>query len=264
MIIGINITLLLALILPPIIYAGIIYLTSPYKSIDIKRGLYHIMAGFTSVFILSIIHLVIPSWDSSSIDFFNTFFFIAPKEELVKLLMFLALGGIVSRKDEHPVATMFYMGMIGLGFALVENIQYVMMYGEQVLLTRIFTATIAHMLFGIFMGYWIAKGNIDNGRGNRSVFGVLMAKNQDLKRYIYIFLGWMAAVGYHGLWNYNLMISTQAYPGFSDISSTPIMIMLIFFGLVGAKFASKDLNDSYRMRLKTKPKTIKSKDKSKS
>jgi len=263
MIFGINIALLLALVLPPLLYAGLIYLTSPYKSIDIKRGLYHIMAGFTSVFILSIIFLVIPSWSGSSVDFLNTFFFIAPKEELVKLLVFLTLGGVASRSSEHPVATMFYMGMVGLGFSLVENIQYVMIYGEEVLLTRMFTATIAHMLFGMFMGYWIAKGNINNGRGNRSVFGVLMGNNLRLKRNIYVLLGWLAAVGYHGLWNYNLMISTQAYPGFSDISSTPIMIMLIFFGLVGAKFASKDLNDSYRMRLKnTKPKKVSKKSKS--
>jgi RsiW-degrading membrane proteinase PrsW (M82 family) len=144
---------------------------------------------------------------------------------------------------------MFYMSMIGLGFALIENVQYVSMYGESVLPIRAVTATIAHMLFGMFMGYWIAKGNIDNGRGNRSVFGVMVAKDLKLKRWVYLIIGWISAVGYHGLWNYNLMISNNSYPGFSDVSSSPIMIMMIFFGLVGAKFASKDLNDSYRRSL---------------
>lgn len=254
MILGINFGLLLGLILPPIIYALIIYLTSPYKTIKLKRGLHHIMAGVTSVLLLSFVHILLPNWDSSPVEFFDTFFFIAPREELVKLLMFIFLGTVANRSNEHPVATMFYMSMVGLGFALIENVQYVGMYGEQVLPIRIFTATVAHMLFGMFMGYWIAKGNIDNGRGNRSVFGVLMAKNKVLKRYIYTTIGWFAAVGYHGLWNYNLMIASQSYPGFSDVSSSPIMILMIFFGLVGAMFAAKDLNDNYRRVLQNKMK----------
>lgn len=249
MILGINIGLLLGLILPPILYALIVYLTSPFGTIKIKRGLHHIMAGVTSVLLLSFISILLPEWESSPIEFFNTFFFIAPREELVKLIMFIMLGTVASRAKEHPVATMFYMSMVGLGFALIENVQYVSMYGESVLPIRIVTATIAHMLFGMFMGYWIGKGNIKNGRGNRSVFGVLMARNDVMKRWIHVFIGWLAAIGYHGLWNYNLMIASNSYPGFSDVSSYPIMIIMIFFGLVGAKFASKDLNDNYRRSL---------------
>ena len=251
MIMGMNIALLLGLVIPPLLYAFIIYLTSPYKSIDLKRGFHHIAAGVTSILMLTFIMVLFPNWRSSPVEFFNTFFFIAPREELAKLIMFLVLGGLSSRKKEHPVATMFYMGMVGLGFAMYENIQYVSMYGEQVLGIRIFTATIAHMLFGMFMGYWMAKGNIDNGRGNRSVFGVLVSTRPMLKRFVYTYIGWLSAVGYHGLWNYNLMISTNAYANkFTDVSVTPIMIMLLFFGLVGAKFANKDLNDSYRRSLK--------------
>jgi|SaaInlV_100m_DNA_2_1039680.scaffolds.fasta_scaffold04400_7 RsiW-degrading membrane proteinase PrsW (M82 family) len=259
MILGINIGLLLGLILPPLLYALIVYLTSPFGTIKIKRGLNHIMAGVTSVILLGFISILIPNWDSNPIEFFNTFFFIAPREELVKLIMFIILGTVSNRSKEHPVATMFYMSMVGLGFALIENAQYVSIYGEQVLPIRVVTATIAHMLFGVFMGYWIAKGNIQNGRGNRSVFGVLMSKNLPIKRWIHVLIGWLAAIGYHGLWNYNLLVANNAYVCFcgsageiSDVSSTPIMIMMIFFGLVGAKFASKDLNDSYRRSLENK------------
>lgn len=252
MILGINIGLLLGLILPPLLYALIVYLTSPFGTIKIKRGLYHIMAGVNSVLLLSFISILLPNWNSNPVDFFNTFFFIAPKEELVKLIMFIILGTAANRSKEHPVATMFYMSMVGLGFALIENVQYVSIYGEQVLAIRLVTSTIAHMIFGMFMGYWIGKGNIQNGRGNRSVFGVLMAKNLAIKRWIHVFIGWFAAIGYHGLWNYNLMVANNSYIGFSDVSSTPIMIMMIFFGLVGAKFASKDLNDSYRRSLENK------------
>jgi len=107
-------------------------------------------------------------------------------------------------------------------------------------------------------GIGLLKGNINNGIGNRSVFGVLMARSQKLKRWLYVFIGWLSAIGYHGLWNYNLMIASDTYMTIednmfvrvSDVSSSPIMIILIFFGLVGAKFASKDLNDNYRRILK--------------
>jgi RsiW-degrading membrane proteinase PrsW (M82 family) len=250
MVLGMNIGLLLGVILPPIIYALIIYLTSPFGTIKIKRGLHHIMAGITSILLLSIVGLTFPSWYDGATIFNNTFFFIAPKEELVKLIMFLILGTVANRSKEHPVATMFYMGMVGLGFAMIENIQYVGVYGETVLPIRLVTATIAHMLFGMFMGYWIGKGNINNGRGNRSVFGVLMTKNLNAKRWVHTIIGLGSAICYHGLWNYNLMIANSSYgPNFSDVSSTPIMIMLIFFGLVGVMFASKDLNDSYRRSL---------------
>ena len=253
MIIGMNIALLLGLVLPPIIFAFIIYLTSPYKSIDLKRGFHHIAAGVTSVLLLGFMMVLFPNWTHSGIEFFDTFFFIAPREELVKLIMFLVLGSIEHRKNEHPVATMFYMGMVGLGFAMYENIQYVTIYGSNVLGIRIFTATIAHMLFGMFMGYWMAKGNIDNGKGNRSVFGVITSTRPTLKRIVFMYLGWLSAVGYHGLWNYNLMVSKDTYMGMSDVSASPIMIMLLFFGLVGTKFAHKDLIDSYRRSLKNIP-----------
>ena len=242
-----NITLILGLIIPPLLYALIIYLTSPYKTIRIARGLYHIVAGTTSIILLSFIFVAFPNYTTSSVKFFDTFFFIAPREEFVKLVLFLLMGKLITRKErEHPVATMFYMGMVGLGFAMYENLHYVGMYGESVLGIRTFTATIAHMIFGLSMGYWIAKGNIDNGRGYRSVFGVIMKSKPKLKRIIYMFIGWLSAVGYHGLWNYNLMVSSQAYtPTISDVSSSPIMIMMIFFGLVAAKLAHKDLIDSH-------------------
>jgi RsiW-degrading membrane proteinase PrsW (M82 family) len=255
MVYGFNIGLLLGLIIPPIMFALIVYLTSPYKSINLKRGFHHIGVGITSILLVTVFNTVFPNWSESSVEFFNTFFIIAPKEELSKLLMFVFMGTMVTRAKEHPIATMFYMSMVGLGFAMYENVQYVLAYGEEVLGIRLFTATVAHMLFGMFMGYWMAKGNIENGRGNRSVFGVLMSKRLDLKRYVYVMIGLCSAIGYHGLWNYNLMLSSLCYGnGYSDVSASPIMIMMIFFGLIGAMFASKDLNDSYKRSLKIKPK----------
>lgn len=259
MFLGINFTLMFGIFILPLFYAFIIYLTSPYKSISFRTGVQYILAGFSSVLLVSVLVSIFPHWTQSSIDFHNMFFYVAPREELSKIIVFFVVERFrrYLTPDDHPIGTMFYMCMVGLGFAIYENIQYIHMYGEQVLGIRLVTATIAHMLFGIFMGYWISLGRINTGKyGNRSVFGVLMNKNPNLKQYIYIFIGWLCAVGYHGLWNYNLSISENTYVNIeygqfvpaSDVSSNVIMIMMIFFGLVGAKFAAKDLNDNYRRK----------------
>ena len=259
---GINIGVLLAVILPPVIYASIIYLTSPYKSIDYVKGLKYVGIGISSILLLSFIGLLFPGWYNNPDVFYNTFFYIAPREELVKLSAFLILGRLYSNREkgepwvnkkEHPVSIMFYMGMVGLGFAMFENIQYYKAYGMGVLGIRSVTSTIAHMLFGLFMGYWLAKSEINQKLGNRSVFSLIMNRKPGLKKIIYTLLGLISAIGYHGLWNYNLMSSHQAYftryGQFSDVSSNSIMIMLIFFGLLGAKVAHKDICDSYRRSL---------------
>jgi len=262
MILGFNISLFIGIIMIPLFYAFIVYLTSPHKSIEFKTGLQYMLAGFASVTLIPFIITLIPGWKSGSSPLQETFFFIATREELVKLSLFLLIDKMRSGmgKKDHPIGTMFYMCMVGLGFAIYENIQYIHMYGQQVLGVRLITATIAHMLFGMFMGYWIALGRINTGKyGNRSVFGILMNKNPKLKQYIYIFIGWLSAVCYHGLWNYNLVVSSNAYcimdfkgnfNTVTDVSNVTIMIMLIFFGLVGAKFATKDLNDNYRRKFR--------------
>lgn len=264
MIMGINIGVLLAITVPPIIYAWIIYLTSPYKSINFFKGLQNLGIGVSSILLLSFIRLLIPSWHDHPDIFYNTFFYIAPREELVKLISFLLLGRLYNMnknqepwvkevKKEHPIGTMFYMSMVGLGFAMFENVQYYTMYGIEVLGIRTVTSTVAHMLFGLFMGYWLAKSEINQKLGNRSVFSLIMNRKPGLRKIIYTLLGFISAVGYHGLWNYNLYSASEAYLTrfgyYRDVSGNSIMIMLLFFGLLGAKVAHKDICDSYRRSL---------------
>jgi RsiW-degrading membrane proteinase PrsW (M82 family) len=47
-----------------------------------------------------------------------------------------------------------YAVFVSLGFAMVENIMYVLEGGHQVALTRAWTAVPAHAIFGIAMGYY--------------------------------------------------------------------------------------------------------------
>ena len=239
-----NIGLFLGVILPPIIYALIIYLTSPHKSINLNRGMFFVAAGMFSVLMLPFIELLFPSWGSFVFDPFHRHFFtVAPKEEIIKYLSFYLLTRSVKLKNVHPTGIMFYYGMVGLGFAMIENLQYLASYGAEVLLVRTFTSTIAHMLFGMFAGYWVAMSKINSGKfANRSVFGILMSKHKELKKLVYSGIGIFSAILYHGLWNYNLTVSW--------VASAPIMILMVIFGLSISKFGSTDLNNHYRKSLK--------------
>ena len=157
----------MGVVLPPIIYALMIYLTSQHKSINIVDGLHYVGIGAFSVIMLPFLSILLPDWNTDFISlntFQNFFMVVAPKEELIKYLSFLILFAAKKKKDVHPLSIMFYMGMVGLGFAMVENLQYLSAYGTEVLKTRTFTSTIAHMLFGMFAGYWIALGRINTGK----------------------------------------------------------------------------------------------------
>lgn len=65
-----------------------------------------------------------------------------------------------------------YAVFVSLGFALWENISYVLSYGFATALVRAVTAIPGHACFGVFMGvfYGIAK-KLDN-RGNESLSGI--------------------------------------------------------------------------------------------
>ena len=249
MILGFNIILLLALILPPLIYAVIIYLTSPVGSVSFRNGLLFMVGGIGSVSILHLLWLLIPGLIPGFYeDPFERFFFsVAPLEELSKYLIFIFIMKTLNKNtvSEHPFRYMFYFSLVGLGFALIENVIYVNTYGQEILYYRTFTSTIAHMLFGMFFGYWIGLSTINQRKfHDRSVFGVLIGKNKILKTIIYTVVGFLTATLYHGLWNYNLSTSKEA--------SNTIMFILVLAGLLASKLLAKELNNSWRRR-STKP-----------
>jgi len=232
------ISLLFTTAIPSLLYIFIIKLTSPYKSISIRIGLEYFCIGFGSILFL---YGLMPMWPTYNIDpFYDFFLVVAPREELVKMLCFFIIYKLTDKpKKPHPISTMFYFGMVGLGFSMFENITYAFQYGAEVLVPRFVTATIGHMLFGMFAGYWISLGELKYKKyTDRSVFGSITHKHPKIKLIIMTIIGYLSATIYHGLWNYNLATSGS--------SAITIMILMVIFGLIGAKFGAKDLNDRYR------------------
>ncbi len=66
-----------------------------------------------------------------------------------------------------------YAAAVSLGFALWENIFYVLNAGWSTALMRAVTAVPAHACFGVFMGCWYANAYVCHMRGDESRAGTL-------------------------------------------------------------------------------------------
>ena len=91
-------------------------------------------------------------WDD---DFVDAFLITAPSEEIVKMLAFL-LGIYWHRQLDEPLDGIIYGTAVGLGFASVENVIYIVRNDEPFLaLTRGFTATLAHVATSGSLGFFV-------------------------------------------------------------------------------------------------------------
>jgi protease PrsW len=94
--------------------------------------------------------------DSVVHQFYNAFFKVALIEEFSKFV-FLRFILYYNRNFNEPFDGIVYAVMVGMGFATVENIVYVLQYGFTTGLLRMFTAVPAHAVFAMLMGYFVGK-----------------------------------------------------------------------------------------------------------
>jgi len=119
------------------------------------------------------------------------FIIVAFSEELVKIVMLLVYPYPRPFFNE-PMDGIVYSMMVGMGFAVVENIIYAYNYGMDTIIVRAFTAVPAHAIFAIFMGYFIG-----------------LAKFHTTSKRKLISFGFAVAVFIHGL--YDFFILQQYY-----------------------------------------------------
>lgn len=208
--------ILLAAILPALLYAFIVYLSTPYKSVNLKTAFTYFFIGMTSIFLVYGKFIAFPEWSNTvSINFLlnniiTAFIQVALIEEICKFvpLKVLDLSRFnVNKKIDLPIATMFYSMMISIGFAVIENISYVRSYGDYVLVVRSFTAVIAHMISGLIMGYFIALGNMDTNLKNISVMNIFLKRHHKYRVLIFSFFGILASTIFHGFYDFIVMNS---------------------------------------------------------
>jgi RsiW-degrading membrane proteinase PrsW (M82 family) len=166
--------------------------------------------------------------DNINTDFLinYSFFQVAITEELSKWLTFILIykisrSTITSLQKESPISTMVYYAMVSLGFAVLENIQYGLIYGTDVLYLRTTSAVLLHTEVGLMTGYWLAMINVDNYKNTLSVLGVVFKKYKNTKAVLLTIIGLSTAIFVHGLYDLNLFI----------ISNTSLPIMYLILGL---------------------------------
>jgi len=81
---------------------------------------------------------------------------IALIEEISKWIMLYIIAYNTKEYDES-YDMLLYGAFTGLGFACIENIFYVLLYGLSTAVTRAFTAVPMHTILGIMMGYYLDK-----------------------------------------------------------------------------------------------------------
>lgn len=127
--------------------------------------------------------------------FLYSFVIVAFLEEFFKFIS-LRYFMYYRRVFNEPIDGIVYGVMIGMGFATLENLYFVLEGGWQTGVLRMFTAVPAHAVFGIIMGYYTGKAKYISERNLEftiKAFGV--------------------PVVLHGLYNYLLMQDNYPYLG---------------------------------------------------
>ena len=119
----------------------------------------------------------------------KAFIIVAVVEEGSK---FLFIRGILYRNKNfnEPFDGIIYSVMVGMGFALTENIIYVFNGDGGTAIVRMFSAVPAHALFAVLMGYFLGIAKLENKHTG-----------------LYSFAAIVVATLAHGIYDYFLFIS---------------------------------------------------------
>ena len=108
--------------------------------------------------------------------FFSAFLEAGMPEEFCKFVIFMLFIWRDKNFDEY-FDGIVYATFIGLGFACVENIEYVFSYGFQTGVVRALLSVPGHFLFGVLMGYFLSMAKFHpEKRGTYLMSGLLLAK----------------------------------------------------------------------------------------
>lgn len=114
---------------------------------------------------------------NNSISYFSllAFIVVALSEELCKFVA-LRLYAYPHREFDEPFDGITYSVMIGMGFATLENIEYVLNYGFATGVIRMFMSVPAHATFAVLMGYYMGLAKFDRKHSLRHMLrGLLLS-----------------------------------------------------------------------------------------
>ena len=165
--------------------------------------------------------------------FFNAFLEAGMPEEFCKFVIFMLLIWRDKNFDEY-FDGIVYATFIGLGFACVENIQYVFTYGFQTGVVRALLSVPGHFLFGVVMGYFLS-----------------MAKFHPEKRGTYLISGLLLSMIAHGLFDW-LLMAASVLPVVGGIIYLVFIWGDIKLWKLGLKYINKQQENSRRQAQEAK------------
>ncbi len=166
--------------------------------------------------------------------FTNTFFrnvvFTSALEEFFKwFILLIAIYRHVEFEDAYD--GILYGASVSLGFATVENILYLLTYGQDIAFIRALLPVSSHALFGVVLGYYIGRAKF--------------ALEADKKRLLII--AFLAPFSLHLLYNSIFLIQELFL-----YLIIPFMLFLWWFGLTRVKYAHTFAMQQYRRKAQTK------------
>ena len=190
-------------ILPVVLLMVFIYRQDKYQKEPIKSLIKAFVGGIISISVdIIIVSLIDLAWGNSILAntvFFSSFMEAGIPEELSKFLIFMIFIWRDKNFDEY-FDGIVYATFIGLGFACVENIEYVFSYGFGTGVVRALISVPGHFLFGVVMGYFLS-----------------LAKFHPEKRGTYLLSGLLLAMLAHGLFDWLLMVTEYLDPAIGGI-----------------------------------------------
>ena len=165
--------LLVAAVLPIVILCIFVYKKDPHHEPGGLLAKIFIL-GFVSAIPVVIVEMILgkffPTDEVSNfiLIFINVFISVAVVEEGFKWLVTM-LFGYKNKEFDEVYDIIVYAVFASLGFALIENVLYVLSNGFLTGLLRAFTSVPAHTCTGILMGYYLGLSKTEELKGNQSV-----------------------------------------------------------------------------------------------
>jgi RsiW-degrading membrane proteinase PrsW (M82 family) len=114
----------------------------------------------------------------------------------------------------EPFDGIIYSVMISMGFATLENIGYVLNYGFETGLVRMFLSVPSHAAFAVLMGYQVGVAKFDGSKATKD-----MVK------------GFLLAVFFHGAFDFFLLLKDSAQMKQYVWSSSLLIGSLVAYGI---------------------------------
>lgn len=139
----------------------------------------------------------------------HVFFVIAIPEEVCKFLMVLLLMRKTQKNFTEPIDGIVYTVMVGMGFACIENLVYVLEHGAGSGILRMFSAIPAHAMLGVIMGFHLGIAKFTRRKWRR-----------------FLVLGLIIPIVMHGMYNFFLFL--HFIPGMWIGAGIGMLISLYF------------------------------------